>query len=437
MFSAMRVAGIAFCIAFLVVLITTSASAFRVTNRSGVKIHAWVPTGHRGNFDVRIHAGREESCHYSNKDCNRSGDPGSILEVWIDSDDSDSHFSAILPLEAGGEAIIKDEDRGRLGVNRKNIYVESWKRGNVLLAQTHYGIGATSRDVRFLVTGDPQYFKFNGEQRHRRESDAVFRAMVGQMSASECNYPRYLAGCKIRGMIVAGDLTQQAKGLEMDWYRDAITGAARFAYDGLGNHDYNGGTVKDYILRDRRRSTVATSVGDPHYSWDWHDVHLVQLNLFVGNNPVDSGDARYDPYHSLDFLRRDLRDNVGGSGRPVILIHHYGFDSFSRERVSGDIPRWWGDHHRWGYWDAIAGYNVKAIFNGHNHLGPESKEENWHLMWSEKGGKPIHTFNAAAALMGTFLEVKIDNNNLTVQRWGVKPGEAARTYGNPVTIPMR
>ncbi len=233
---------------------------------------------------------------------------------------------------------------------------------NKLLAQTHYGVGATSRDVRFLVTGDPQYFISNGKREHKDAPDAVLRAMVGQMSASSCNYAKYLAGCQIRGMIVAGDLTQQAKGIEMDWYRDAITGAARFAYDGLGNHDYNGGTVKDYILRDRRRSTVASRVSDkgPHYSWDWHDVHFVQLNLFPGNNSVGAGGEQHDPYHSLDFLRDDLGEHAA-NGRPVILIHHYGFDDFSRQRVSGDIPRWWGDHHRWDYWDAIARYNVESF----------------------------------------------------------------------------
>lgn len=426
MLSAMRVACIALFVTLLVVLTATLASAFRVTNSSGVKIHAWVPTGHKHNFDVWIDAGGKEDCIYTNKSCNPSGQREATLEVWIDSADSDSHFSAILPLQGGGEATVHQEDRSLLGVSRKNLYVESWTHDSKFIARTHYGVEAKSRDVRFLVTGDPQYFKFNGEQPHRRESDAVLRAMVGQMSASDCNYPRYLAGCKIRGMIVAGDLTQQAKGVEMDWYRDAITGAVRFAYDSLGNHDYNGGTVKDYILRDRRRSTVATAVQDPHYSWDWHDVHFVQLNLFPGNEPSPA-QRGLDPYHSLDFLTRDLRDHVGGSRRPVILIHHYGFDPFSKGNEG-----WWTEDQRNRYGGVIANYNVKAIFTGHNHLNPDSSNDQWHLVW-----KGIDTFNSAATLNGVFLDVQITENTLTIQRWGIKPGEGARRYGDPVTVRMR
>jgi len=418
------------CVTGFVMVWWAPAFSFCVHNDSDTPIHAWVPTGRPHPFDNPVNPHKAECCHYTDTSCNPSGSQTAILELWIDSSDGDSHFSAILPLEGGGDAKIKDEDRGRLGVRRKNLYVESWTHDNKLLALTHYGIRATSRDVRFLVTGDPQYFILNGRPEHKDVPDAVLRAMVGQMSASDCNYPRYLAGCKIRGMIVAGDLTQQAKGVEMDWYRDAITGAVRFAYDSLGNHDYNGGTVKDYILRDRRRSTVATAVQDPHYSWDWHDVHFVQLNLFPGNEPAPA-QKELDPYRSLDFLQRDLRENVGGSGRPVILIHHYGFDPFSEGNEG-----WWTEAQRKRFWNAIASYNVKAIFNGHNHLGPDSKEENWHLMWSE-GSKRIHTFNAAAALNGTFLEVKITDDTLTVQRWGIRPGEAARTYGDLVKIPMR
>jgi len=418
-----RVAMIAACATGLLALSWVPGFSFCVSNRSGVGITARVSPG-----DFKYSPGKPECCNYKNTDCNPSDQREATLEVWIDSADSDSHFSAILPLQAGGQATVHQEDRGPLGVNRQNLYVESWTWNSKFIARTHYGIGAKKgeRDVHFLVTGDPQYYDDWGNQKNMKESDAVLREMVARIGASSCDSSHYLAGCKIRGMIVAGDLTQQGKSSELDWYRDGIKGAVRFAYDGLGNHDYETNRVKDFVLEDRRRSTVATSARAPHYSWDWHDVHFVQLNLFPGNEPSPAQPG-LNPYGSLDFLRRDLQDHVGGSGRPVILIHHYGFDPFSKGNEG-----WWTEDQRNRYGGVIANYNVKAIFTGHNHLNPDSSNDQWHLVW-----KGIDTFNSAATLNGVFLDVQITEDTLRVQRWGIKPGEGARRYGDPVTVRMR
>lgn len=423
----------AIAIGILVGCYAQPAFPFCIYNNSDIKIKAWVDPG---DFSKEIKPGQKECCNWKNTDCNPKGKRTSTLQLWIDSKDKDSHFSAILPLKAGGYAKIKQKSRKNLGVDRKNLYVETYTHDGKLVVRAPYGVHAQKRDVHFLATGDPQYFKYYKEEKNRRKSDAVFKEMVHRLQKS-CSSTKYLGDCEIRGMIVAGDLSQQAKKEELSWYKDGgIKGAVRFGYEGLGNHDYGHKRMKNFVLKDRRRSTVATATQAPHYSWDWHDVHFVQLNLFPGNEH-SKAHKDLDPFKSLDFLKNDLKKHVGNDGRPVVLIHHYGFDPFSEGNEG-----WWSDEQRKKYWNTIAPYNVKAIFTGHEHLSANDAEDKWHRKWSRpsgttKGPKYIDSFISGATLNGVFLDVRIDEENLTVQRWGIKPGKNAKKAGGPVSVSMK
>ena len=97
------------------------------------------------------------------------------------------------------------------------------------------------------------------------------------------------------------------------------------------------------------------------YSWDWGPVHFVSL----------------DKYPTIEFsgwLEHELA--VVGQDRPVVLFHHYGFDSFSLD--------WWTEAERQAYQDALAGYNVVGIFHGHTH-------GSWHYTWQ---GYDCYTFSS-------------------------------------------
>lgn len=424
--------------------------AFCVYNETPVVIKAWEDPG---DFSKTIVPGSRECCHWTNKDCNPAGSQTATLALWLDSQDEDSHFSAILPMQAGGYAVVKAEDRSQLGVDRQNLFVESYTYDHHLIVRSPYGIGATTRDVHFLVTADPHYFEYHDwkvqlwpphvehtyEEKNRRESDAVFNEMVQRLAAS-CTSTTYLGNCAIRGIIVAGDLTHQSRDKELSWYRDGgIQGAVRFVYDGYGNHDAESDTIKDFILKDRRRETVATGVQAPHYSWDWHDVHFVQLNLFPGNEPSNN----IDPEKSLDFLENDLREQVRDTNRPVVIIHHYGFDGFSTDYTDDKQEAyWWTEAQRLQYWEAIKNYNVQAIFTGHVHLSKKDKEDKWHIPWlrpknATGGPASFDTFVAGAAKYGVFLDVYIQEETLTVERWIKKPDKEPVKSGEPVTIDMR
>ena len=82
-------------------------------------------------------------------------------------------------------------------------------------------------------------------------------------------------------------------------------------------------------------------------------MHFVNLNLYAGGE----GDARC----SLDFLKKDLADRVDNTGKPVVIVQHYGFDNFSTE------DRWWKQAERDAFYKIIKNYNVEAIFTGHDH----------------------------------------------------------------------
>ena len=152
-------------------------------------------------------------------------------------------------------------------------------------------------------------------------------------------------------------------------------------YPGLGNHDVLGSAdddgpetckdpdlptgvnlscliqveAKNNIMFDfmdtRMENATAVSYDEEtnNYSWDFGNVHMIQGNLWAGK------------YDDLAWLEADLEQNVGDSGRPVILFQHYGWDGFSTQ------DRWWNAVDRANLQAVLDGYNVIGIFTGHAH----------------------------------------------------------------------
>jgi cytolysin (calcineurin-like family phosphatase) len=89
------------------------------------------------------------------------------------------------------------------------------------------------------------------------------------------------------------------------------------------------------------------------YSFDFDGVHLVQLHRFAG-------DVEYGLGSSIGFLQKDLKEHAS-DGRPVILFHHYGMDTFGTE------DRWWTQAQRDIYRNSLNGYHVSAVIVGHSH----------------------------------------------------------------------
>jgi len=219
---------------------------------------------------------------------------------------------------------------------------------------------AQPTDLTFFVVSDTHYGL-------NEIGDKTVPLLVDKMNKMPgAAYPAKIGGVvgKPRGVLHLGDMTNDGK--EQNWrqfVRDyELTGTdGRLAYpvyETVGNHDGGPNTPVRNGIRQRNRSRVGVkdiSENGLHYSWDWGNVHFVNLGISPGPTT-----RPYDPENSIDFLKKDLAKNVGDSGRPTILMHHFGFDK-------AHSLRWWPEMWRQEYYDIIKDYNIIAILHGHAH----------------------------------------------------------------------
>ncbi|MFI3267160.1 MAG: metallophosphoesterase [Rikenellaceae bacterium] len=144
-------------------------------------------------------------------------------------------------------------------------------------------------------------------------------------------------------------------------------------YIGLGNHDINpvSSDEKQNLLE--RNLTLAYTdslllamkseglIKNMHaetrnYSFELNGVHFVQTHTFAGDTTLGEG--------GLQWLKEDLKKNAA-KGKSVVLLMHYTFTK---------SERWITNTERYNLAEALKGYNIKAIFNGHDHV---AKNEKW------------------------------------------------------------
>jgi cytolysin (calcineurin-like family phosphatase) len=151
-------------------------------------------------------------------------------------------------------------------------------------------------------------------------------------------------------------------------------------YEVHGNHDGPQGDsfiVEDIITRNLKRPGVVNrSPNGLHYSWDWGPLHCINLGIFAGEGEERRKDHHYAPRASLEFLRSDLKEQVGGGRRPIIISFH----------LHPNCPEYdWPQEDLAAFWEVIKRYNVIALFHGHTHGSPPSR-----IMWDgEKFGDPL------------------------------------------------
>lgn len=250
------------------------------------------------------------------------------------------------------------------------------------------------------------------------------------------------------GLVVGGDITddgggqitQPSEGTQLLQFSQRYSqgvGPDRVhmpVYVGLGNHDLdqNGPPphvdwyrreMRDYVEVNHRAGVFfkppvpATDydVDTDCYSWDWGGLHLVQTHRFAG-------DTGHGDISSLPWLKQDLA-TYAADGRPVILFQHYGWDIFSTERWDAakrtydddgnGAPHWWSEADRQALLSALKGYNVIAIFHGHQHDTP--------LIYRRDG---LDLFKPEAAYLGGFAVARVTSDGMDVVL-----GEAADDHG--------
>ncbi len=235
------------------------------------------------------------------------------------------------------------------------------------------GDAPIKNDITFIVATDQHYGRDNNVE--------LNHVVVGQInSLAGTLYPENFEKGFVRtpvGVIAPGDLLDKgydpatAQHRWDQWVADyGLNGNDGYlafpVYEGIGNHD--GGperSIPRAMIRERnkqRKGLTEISENGLHFSWDWEHVHFVNTNLFPGDGPEDVMNVNpkeHDPEMALDFLKKDLAKHVGDSGKPVIVITHYG--------ILGGMSDWWTPESKERFHQAIANYNVIGIFNGHSH----------------------------------------------------------------------
>jgi len=251
--------------------------------------------------------------------------------------------------------------------------------------------------IAFLVCGDPQYLaeKSNEPRQLDPLSEKANRQFVELVNILPgMDLPDNMGGGQVardlRGLIVTGDLIDSLDKnggpypamQRFEWRRfvkdyglNARDGRIKLPiYELHGNHDGPQGDsflVDAIIQRNRSRPDVVNiSPNGLHYAWDWGPLHLINLGMFVGSGEQKRSDHHYAPRASFEFLKADLAEHVGDSGKPVIISHHLHLNAPEYDWPAEDLA---------AYYDLIKDYNVIAIFNGHTHGSPPR-----HHRWNGK-----------------------------------------------------
>ena len=278
-----------------------------------------------------------------------------------------------------------------------------------------------NRNVTFLSTSDCHY-----RTADNRQNNDWSRETLEQMnSVTDMTWPEKLGGGAIekpRGVVVLGDCIDdgdkvvQGKSWSAEQYQRFIAdfgldGADGFlkhpVFEGWGNHDgppagrEKGGFSFQANLKQRneirKQKGLISNVSENglHYSWDWDDVHFVQLNIYPADkqNPkIRYSPEWHDPQHALAFMKQDLAKNVGGSGRPVVLMSHAGFDS-----------DWWPPEDWQAAYEAAKPYNVILYLYGHTGTGLKD--------WAPEGEKKWTCINDGNTTAG-FFAIQIQGDRL-------------------------
>lgn len=251
-----------------------------------------------------------------------------------------------------------------------------------LLVISHSTYSREPNDITCVMISDLHYGYSN--------MIAVNQAAIDYLNTFPgASYPAPFGGIvdTFRGVCVLGDVTDHGRKNEWNKFIECwgVNGEQRIkypVYEGWGNHDGNISQITAKGIRDRtvqRKNLTKISENGFHYSWDWDHVHFVQLNRYTSEDSLKAG-------NSLGFLKEDLAESVGASGMPIILMQHYGFDSWSMEE-------WWSEEEREALYAAIKAYNVIAIFNGHTHgmeyiqwKGIDTYSDGSTIGWDNNGG---------------------------------------------------
>ncbi|QEE09669.1 metallophosphatase [Bartonella kosoyi] len=255
--------------------------------------------------------------------------------------------------------------------------------------------------------------------------------------------------------IVNGDLTEFGQQKNYDDYKNLYKNLGSPVYEGLGNHDYanNVGNctipevfnfykdacaisavlrmvaeIKKYqnqlshFNADVVESLLPVARGNIHkikgslsYSWDYGDVHYVQLHNYPSYTVHLKGQSvEVQINKSLDWLKQDLAA-ADARGKVTIINFHDaraasvdGESFFIRKQNAKDLSV---------FKSIITSHNVKAIFVGHTHYQSYCRAKNDKVF----GNIPVYT--AGALFNGDYYLIDVKGKNIHVKAYNGEVGK--------------
>jgi len=321
-----------------------------------------------------------------------------------------------------------------------------WCCASAVLAQNSTAkIHRVGRDVTFIVTSDCHYDAFENEDRNDRN-----RLTIRRMNAvTNVSWPEQLGGGLIqrpRGVLVLGDVIDDGDRIlrgkhqtprqwllfQADFGLDGTDGLLNYpVYETWGNHDgppvgkerhgfsFQAQLKQRNLLRRQKGRLTNLSMNGLHYSWDWDDVHFVQLGIYPADRQhpkIRYNPTWHDPQNALAFLKSDLAKRVGKSGRPIVLMSHCGIDA-----------DWWHKQDMKAFYESVKNYNVVLYLYGHSGTG--------FRQWAPPGeDKPLNCVNTGQTENG-FFTVQITGDKVRLayraKRWlheKTPEGKSRRTW---------
>lgn len=307
---------------------------------------------------------------------------------------------------------------------------------------------STNEPVAFFLIGDTHLLANKKDPTQLDERSASLStglvAMLNQLPGSDI--PVEAGGGKVlasRGVLHAGDCIDtgdqaSVKMQQTEWSafvnHFGLTGKdgklKTPLYEVHGNHDGPRGeglAIRGIIERNKTRPDVTNiSKSGLHYSWDWGNVHFVNLGNVVGQVESVTRKRRYASLGSLEFLISDLKEKVGTSGKPVVITHHIDMLRYSQPLPVDDKKAEsmeWDPADVKGFYDALRDYNVAAILYGHTHARNIFRWDG--TPKAAKEGIPVFNVSKSshyASKTQAFFYLEIRDDRVTAREYQTKDG---------------
>jgi hypothetical protein len=200
-----------------------------------------------------------------------------------------------------------------------------------------------------------------------------------------------------RGVLFTGDMTdnghlEEFAEFEAVYGHTGRDGLLTFpVFEAIGNHDLNSESPI------KRR--VSSRHGAINYAWDWDDLRLICLDM-------------YPDEKTRHWLARELART--GRRRPLIFFFHYSLE--------GPYSDFWEETEKEAFARDIEGYNVAAIFHGHEH----------HVGHYEWRGHPVFRPGAPRHSSHHFLVARMGPRRLEVAVWNFDDRRFVQSWSVPV-----